>query len=137
MRVDIVAVAAGRIFGNARILKGRRTIDLFFFHAHGDDPRIRSGAINRPWNCDRFAGAGQAAAGATGGNHRVKHATILVEDDIFDFAHFIATRSSDFRADQLAGLNCRGAGAAGGRGTLGLRRQGSNGQTQEDQGCSD
>jgi hypothetical protein len=99
MRVDIVAVAAGRIFGDARVFKGRRAVDLFFFHAHGDDPRICSGTVNRPWNCDRLAGTSQTAAGAPGGNHRVKHATILVEDDILDLAYFIATGSPDFRTD--------------------------------------
>ena len=92
MRIDAVDPAAAGIFVDPRIFEHRRVVDFLLFHTHGNSPRIRRGGVNSPWHSHGFALAGDPTAGAAGGDDRVKHATVVVENDVLDFADCFALR---------------------------------------------
>lgn len=107
--INIVDPAAGGVLINASVVEHRRVIDALTINANHNDTRIRPNAVYRPWNCDRFGGAGRAPGRATGRQNGVSHATrVAIKYDIFHDAYFLASGVFNFHPNDFARRNITG-----------------------------
>jgi hypothetical protein len=90
--INIIDPTRSGIFVDPRIFENGRAIDSFFFNANRNDSRIGTDRINRPWNGNGLTGGGQPSAGPTCGEDGIGHATILIENYVFDLTDILALR---------------------------------------------